>query len=202
MASHDGQGGAHSQRDGRGGDEQTAPLFFKGGAMGDEVLSILHRSTTEFTAGIIGRAMHAPTPESGCIFYQAITVNQESDSKVTCTSSFSITNLETVTFRDSYGIHHIPLGMRNKTWYLVQLVSWLKISRKVFYCWVRRFGRSGSWYLSRVFSSDKVAPEGLGGGGGALALARRNFLASEFSSRLMIELTKLNLRWWMSRVST
>ena len=60
--------------------------------MGDEVLSILHRSTTEFTAGIIGRAMHAPTPESGCIFFQAITAKQESDSKVTCTSSFSITN--------------------------------------------------------------------------------------------------------------
>ena len=50
--------------------------------MGDEVLSILHRSTTEFTAGIIGRAMHAPTPKSGCIFFQAITANQESDSKL------------------------------------------------------------------------------------------------------------------------
>ena len=36
-----------------------------------------------------------------------------------------------------------------------------------------------------MFSSDKVAPEGLG----ALALARRSFLVSESSSRLMIELT-------------
>ena len=77
----------------------------------------------EFTAGITERAMHAPKPESGCIFFQAIIANQESDSKVTCTSSFSITNsdgpmrmtnLETVTILYSshssrYGIHHIPL---------------------------------------------------------------------------------------------